>query len=43
MIHLKQDLGQFYNAIWCIKLNPFTVVLQNNYYDKFKTSVDTIL
>jgi hypothetical protein len=43
MMHLKQDLGQFYNGIWCIKLNPFTVVLQYNYYDTFNTSVDTIV
>ena len=43
MIHLKQDLGQFYIAIWYIQLNPFVVDLQDRDNSTFKTSVDTIL
>jgi len=35
-IHLKQDWGQFYSAIWYIKLNPFVIGLQQKDKNTFK-------
>ena len=35
-MHLKQDLGQLYSAIWYIKLNPFVIGLQQKDTNTFK-------